>query len=118
MECAFTSPVSTECGIIVVWLYMVLYAIVSCFALRGCAVSKSYIDVCNCDMFSGVNVYIDNFKLCVVCMYGRMCVCCCECNVLYNKCNEVTPCHVQLIDLHGGKIMYFRSFAIVVSLIS
>ena len=30
-----------------------------------------YIDVCNCDVFSVVNVYLDRLKFCVVCIYGR-----------------------------------------------
>ena len=29
-------------------LYAVLYAHVRCFVVRGCAVSRRYIDVCNC----------------------------------------------------------------------
>ena len=40
------------CGV----LYAVLYVCVSCLVVRGCAVSRSYIDVCYCDMFSVVNV--------------------------------------------------------------
>ena len=35
-------------------LYVVLHVGVSCFVVRGCAVSRSYINVCNCDMFSVV----------------------------------------------------------------
>ena len=46
-------------------LYAVLYVRVSCFVLRGCAVSK-YINICNCDMFGVVNVYHDHLKLCVL----------------------------------------------------
>ena len=34
--------------------------------MRGCAVSRRYINVCNCDMFSVVNVYFDHLKFCVV----------------------------------------------------
>ena len=60
-------------------LYAVLYVCVCCFVVRGCAVSRRYIDVCNCDMFSVVNVYLDYLKLLVVCIYGRMYVCCSEC---------------------------------------
>ena len=37
-------------------LYAVLYVRVSCFVVRGCGVSRRYIDVCYCDMFSVVNV--------------------------------------------------------------
>ena len=36
-------------------LYAVLYVCVSCFVVRGFAVSRRYIDVCYCDMFSVVN---------------------------------------------------------------
>ena len=47
-------------------LYAVLYVRVSCFVVCGCGVSRRYIDVCYCDMFSVVNVYIDHLKFCVV----------------------------------------------------
>ena len=49
-------------------LYAVLYVRVSCFAVRRCGVSRRYIDVCYCDMFSVVDVYIDHLKFCVVCI--------------------------------------------------
>ena len=55
-------------------LYAVLYVRVSCFVERGCAVSRKYIHVCNCDMFSVVNVYLDHLKFCVVCTNGRSCM--------------------------------------------
>ena len=53
------------CGEDCVWyvcdvLYAVLYVRVSCFVVRGCAVSRRYIYVCNCDIFSVVNVYLDH----------------------------------------------------------
>ena len=64
MECAFTSPVRTVCDV----LYAVLYLCVCCFVVCGCAVSWMYIDVCCCDMFSVVNVYLDHLKFCVVCI--------------------------------------------------
>ena len=47
-------------------LYVVLYVRVSCFVVRGCGVSRRYIDVCYCDMFSAVNVYLDHLMFCVV----------------------------------------------------
>ena len=72
-------------------LYAVLYVRVSCFVVRGCAVSRRYINVCNCAMFSVVNVYFDHLKLCVVCIDGRRYVCCSKCNVVSNECNEPTP---------------------------
>ena len=51
-------------------LYAVLYVRVSCFVVRGSGVSRRYIYVCYCDMFSVVNVYLDHLKLCVVCIDG------------------------------------------------
>ena len=39
-------------------LYAVFYVRVSCSVVRGCGVSRRYIDVCYCDMFSVVNVYL------------------------------------------------------------
>ena len=32
---------------------------------------RRYINVCNCDMFSVVNVYLDHLKICVACIDGR-----------------------------------------------
>ena len=59
-------------------LYAALYVRVSCFVVRGCGVSRRYIDVYYCDMFSVVNVYLDHLKFCVVCINSRryvgMCV--------------------------------------------
>ena len=49
-------------------LYAVLYVRVGCFVMRGCGVSRRYIDICYCDMFSVVNVYLDHLKFCVVCI--------------------------------------------------
>ena len=68
-------------------LYAVLYVRVSCFVVRGCGVSRRYIDVCYCDMFSVVNVYLDHLKFYVVCINSRRYVCCSECNVVSNECN-------------------------------
>ena len=55
VECAFISPVWYVCDV----LHAVLYVRVSCFVARGCVVSRRYINVCNCDMFSVVNVYLN-----------------------------------------------------------
>ena len=63
-------------------LYAVLYVRVSCFVVRGCGVSRRYIDVCYCDMFSVVNVYLDHLKFYVVCINSRRYVCCSECDVV------------------------------------
>ena len=40
----------------------------------GCGVSRRYIDVCYCDMFSVVDVYHDHLKFCVECINSRMSV--------------------------------------------
>ena len=79
----------------------------SCFVVGGCAVSRRDINVCNCDMFSVVNVYRDHLKFCVVCIDGRRYVCCSECKVVSNECKKLTSCLVQPIGTHGGEIMYF-----------
>ena len=60
----------------------VLYVCVCCCVLRGCAVSRRYIDVCYCDMFSVVNVNHDHLKFCVVCINSQGYVCCGECYVV------------------------------------
>ena len=59
----------------------------SCFVVRGCGVSRRYIDVCYCDIFSVVNVYLDHLKFYVVCINSRRYVCCSECDVVFNECN-------------------------------
>ena len=88
-------------------LYAVLYVRVICFVVRGCGVSRRYINVCYCDMFSVVNVYHDHLKFCVVCINSRRYVCCSECDVVSNECNEPTSCLVQPIGAHCCEVMYF-----------
>ena len=61
-------------------------------------------------MFSGVNVYLDHLKFCVVCINGRRYVCCSECDVVSNECNEPTSCLVQPIGAHCCEVMYFGCF--------
>ena len=41
-------------------MYVVLYVPASCFVVHGCVVSRRYIDVCSCDVFSVVN--LDHLK--------------------------------------------------------
>ena len=91
-------------------LYVVLYVRVSCFVVRGCGVSRRNIDVCYCDMFSVVNVYLDHLKFYVVCINSRRYVCCSECDVVSNECNEPTSCLVQPIGAHWCEVMYFWCF--------
>ena len=99
MECVFASPVGTECGIFMMYC-------IQCPCQLFCSAWR-YIHVCNCDMFSVVNVYLDHLKFCVVYIDGRGYVCCSECNVVSNECNEPTSCLMQPIGTHGGEVMYF-----------
>ena len=54
-------------------------------------------DVCYCKIFSVVNVYPDHLNFCVVFINSRRYVCCTECNIVSNECNEPTSCLVQSI---------------------
>ena len=97
----------------VMCLYSVLYVCVCCFVvlwMTGCAVSRRciyvYIYVCYCVMFSVVNVYVDHLKLFVVCVNGRTYVCCGECYVLSDECDEPTSCIVQPTVAHCCEVMY------------
>ena len=85
VECAFTSPVRTDCGMFVM----------SCIC--SFVVSMRYINVCNSDVFSVVNMYLDYLKLCIVCINGRRYVCCSECNVVFNECDEPTPASMRTV---------------------
>ena len=78
--------------------------------MRGSAVSRMYIDVCYCDVFSVVNVYLDYLKLCVVCINSRRYVCCGECYIVYDECDVRTSCPVQHIVAYCfGVVLYIHS---------
>ena len=57
-----------------------------------------------------VNVYLDHLKFCVVCISGQRYVCCGECYVVSNECDEPTSCIVQPIVAHCCEVMYFGCF--------
>ena len=97
-------------------LYAVLYVRVSCFVVRGCGVSRRYLDVCYCDMFSVVNVYLDHLKFYVVCINSPRYVCCSECDVVSNECNEPTSCNLSVRT--DVKLCIFGVLALGVSLVS
>ena len=82
--------------------------------MRGCTVTRRYIYVFNCDMFSVVYVYHDHLKFCGVCIYGQRYVCCSECHVVSD---ELTSCLVQPVGAHGGEDLYIWS-ALGVNLVS
>ena len=48
-------------------VYAVLYVRVNCFIVRGCAVSRKYINVCTSDVFTVVNMYLDHVFFVVLC---------------------------------------------------
>ena len=60
--------------------------------------------------FSVVNMYHDHLKFYVVCINSRRYVCCSECDVVSNECNEPTSCLVQPIGAHCCEVMYFGCF--------
>ena len=93
VECALTSPMRPECGIFL----MCCMARVNCFVVRGCAVFRRYINICNSDVFSFVDMYLEYLKFCVVFINGRRYVCCSECYTVFNECGEPTPCLGQPI---------------------
>ena len=76
----------------------------------GCAVSRRYIDVSYCDIFSVITVYHDHLKFYVVCINGRRYVCYSECYVVSNECDEHTSSLVQPIVAHCCEVMYFGCF--------
>ena len=86
VECAFTSPVRTECGMFVMYCMQCCMSVSVVCVVRGCGVSRRYIDVCYCDMFSVVNVYLYHLKFCVVCINSRRYVCCSECKCCLHVC--------------------------------
>ena len=95
--------------LVCVFVFSVMWSKLLNTSVRGCAASRRYINVCNCDMCSGVNVYLDHLKFCVVCIDGRRYVCCCECNVVSvsKECNDPTSCLVKPIGTYGGEVIYF-----------
>ena len=69
-----------------------------------------YINVSDSGVFSVGNMYLDHLKFYVVCNNGRRYVCCSECDVVSNECDEPTSKLVQPVGAHGGEIMYFGCF--------
>ena len=50
VECAFTSPVRTGCGMFVMCCMQCCMSVVNCFVVCGYDVSRRYINVCNRDV--------------------------------------------------------------------
>ena len=69
-------------------------------------------------MFGVVYVHLDYLKLCVVCIDGRRYVCCSECNVVSNECNEPPPALCNLSVRTVVKFCTLGVLALWVSLVS
>ena len=97
-------------------LYAVLYVRVDCFVVRGCGVSRRYIDVCYCDVFSVVNVYLDHLMLCVLIVEVMSVVV----NVMLSLMSVMSPppalCHLSVRT--AVKLCIFGVLALGVSLVS
>ena len=114
----YVPPVRTECGMFVMYCMQCCMSVSAVFVVHGCGVSRRYIDVCYCDIFSVVNVYLGHLKFCVVCINCRRYVCCSECDVVSNECNEPTSCLVQLSVRTAVKLCILCVLALGVSLVS
>ena len=99
-------------------LYAVLYVHVSCFVVRGCGVSRRYIDVCYCDMFSVVNVYLDHLKFYVVCINSRRYVCCSDVMLSLMSVMSPPPAVCNLSVRTDVKLCIFGVLALGMSLVS
>ena len=55
-------------------------------------------------------VYPDHLRFCVVCVYGLRYVCCGECYIVSNECDEPTTYLVQPIVARCCEVMYFGCF--------
>ena len=55
-------------------------------------------------------MYLDHLKFCVVCINGRRYVCCGECYVVSDECDEPTSCLVPPIIAPCCEVMYFGCF--------
>ena len=53
----------------------------------GCAVLRRYVDICYCDMFSVVNVYLGHLMFCVLMVEGMSVVV----NVMLSLMNVMSP---------------------------
>ena len=63
-------------------------------------------------------LYPDHMKFCVACVDGRRYVCCSECNIVSNECNDPTSCLMQHTARTVVKFCTLGVFALGVSLVS
>ena len=80
-------------------LYAVLYVYVYCFVVRGCAVSRRYIDVCYCDMFIQYTLTIFSSVSCILMVEGMSVVV----NVMLSLTSVMSPppalCNLSLLTV-------------------
>ena len=99
-------------------LYAVVYIPVSCFVVRGCGVSRRYIDVCYCDMFSVemCTLTISSSGLCVLIVEGMSVVV----NVMLSPMSVMSPppalCNLSVRT--AVKLCILGVLALCVSLVS
>ena len=74
--------------------------------------------VCYCYMFIVVSAYLDHLKFCVVCINGRKYVCCGECYVVSDECDEPTSCLVPPIVAHCCDVITLGVLTLGVRLVS
>ena len=95
-----------------------LYVHVCCFVVYGCAVLRRHTDICNCDVFSVINVYLGHLKFCLfVLMVEGMSV---VVNVMLSLMSVMSPlptmCNLSVLTVL--KLCTFGVFALGVSLVS
>ena len=112
-DVCFSVVFGTLVGVLV---FAVLYVCVSCFVVHGCAVSRRYISVCKCDMFSVVNVYLEHLKFCVLMVEGMSVVV----NVMLSLMSVMSPspalCNLSVRTM--VKLCTLGVFVLGVSLVS
>ena len=99
-EWSVCSHLRCEMGLVCLWC--AVYPCQKFCSACMCCLLEVYIYVCNSDVFSVVNMYLDHLKFFVLCINGRMYVFCGECYVVSNECDEPTLCLVRPIN--GGLI--------------
>ena len=69
---------------------------------------------CYCGLFSFAYVYLDQLKLCGVCVDGLGYVYICECYVAHDECGEPPPSlFVFPVSAYGGVVRYFWCFRFI-----
>ena len=76
MECVFTSPMRTECGMFVMCCMQCCMSVSTVLQCVDVMSSRRYINVCDSDVFCVGNMYLGHLKFYIVGIDGRRYVCC------------------------------------------